>query len=172
MRYALCIVLLVLLCVPAFAQGSGADSVETELFPTKTIYGHIGDDSGGAGILFHHKPTWALGFDFGIEGEREDQTGWNESTEDGWSFNLLLGLKTLKSEKWEVIPFGLVGVRTYKTTCPTGPSYIGFRCYADFEPEQHWKGNYGGGVVLRIGRFSVGIRATGESTTGIIGWSW
>ena len=59
--------------------------------------------------------------------------------------------------------------RRYKVTCPAGQSYLGYQCYADTDPESHWKLNYGGGVMVHFDRLAFGVRVTGESKTAIVG---
>ncbi len=145
---------------------------------TTTFYAHVGGSSdgsttGGLGFLevLGKSQRFALGLDFGIEGKREDQTYGSESIGNSYSFNMLIGLPVFYSEMFRIVPFGLLGARTYKTTCPTGGSYLGYRCYADYTPQQHWKINYGGGAILNFNRVAVGVRASGESLAGIAGFS-
>lgn len=171
MRYALMLFVSLFLCVPAFAENTSSE----DLSPMKIIYAHVGEDkagetAGGVGFLSRGTKSWALGLDFGIEGEAIDQTRWRNAETSGWSLNLLLGYKIVEGDGWEIIPFGLAGIRAHKYTCPAGQSYLGFDCYADTDSETDWKGNFGGGLIMQIGRVSFGVRATGESTTGIIGW--
>ena len=33
-------------------------------------------------------------------------------------------------------------------------SYLGYQCYADTDPESHWKLNYGGGVMVHFDRLA------------------
>ena len=138
----------------------------------KTIYAHAGKDAGGAGFLYTGPRKWAGGFDFGIEGESEDFTGGGYEVENAWSLNLLWGINPFQNMKRSAVFFGLVGARTYKETCPTGQSYLGFQCYADADPDQHYKINYGGGIIVHLNRLAVGVRITGESETIIVGWNW
>ena len=143
---------------------------------TTTFYAHVGGSSdgsttGGLGFLEASR-RFALGLDFGIEGKREDQTYGSESIGNSYSLNLLVGLPMFQSETFYVVPFGLLGARTYKTTCPSGDSYLGYRCYADYAPRQHWKINYGGGAILNFNRIAVGIRSTGESVAGVAGFNF
>ena len=135
----------------------------------QTVYGHLGKDSGGAGILIKGEKQWVIGADFGIEGKQVDRTGGRVEEESAVSFNLLLGIAAFESARWRLVPFALLGARRYKVTCPAGQSYLGFRCYADTDPEGHWKLNYGGGVMVHLDRFAVGVRLTGESKTAIVG---
>ena len=114
----------------------------------------------------------ALGVDFGVEGKREDLTFGGEKTEEGFSFNLLAGINPFKDKNRSVAFFGLLGARSYKTTCPTGQSYLGFQCYADYDPDTHYKVNYGGGLMIYFKRIAIGARITGESQTAILGWNW
>ena len=70
------------------------------------------------------------------------------------------------------MPFGLIGARAYETNCPYGQSYLGYQCYADADPENEWKLNVGGGVLIGIRRAVAGVRITGESTTVVAGFSF
>lgn len=139
----------------------------------KTVYAHGGKDAWGGGFVWNRRvSTLAAGVDFGIEGEREDLTHGGESTEEGFSFNLLAGINPFKDKNRSAAFFGLVGFRSYKTTCPTGQSYLGYQCYADYDPENHYKINYGGVVMVYFKRIAVGARITGESQTALLGWNW
>ncbi|MDE0059739.1 MAG: hypothetical protein OXI22_03275 [Defluviicoccus sp.] len=164
-----------MLPIPATAPMARAQPVSEPAANAKTVYAHVGRGSdeitGGLGILWTG-PRLALGADFGIEGKQQDQTGGRETIEDAVSINLLAGVSIFRNETLRIVPFALLGMRTYKTTCPTGQSHLGFRCYADYEPERHWKINYGGGVALRIGSMAVGVRATGESVAGMLGYNF
>ena len=135
----------------------------------RTVYGHLGEDAGGAGFLFKGEKQWAIGVDFGVEGKQVDRTGGRVKEESGLSFNLLVGIAAVETERWRVVPFGLIGARRYKVTCPSGQSYLGYQCYADTDPEGHWKLNYGGGLMVHFDRLALGVRLTGESKTAIIG---
>ena len=135
----------------------------------RTVYGHLGEDAGGAGFLLKGEKQWAIGADFGIEGKQVDRTGDRVKEESGLSFNLLVGIAAVETEHWRVVPFGLIGARRYKVTCPAGQSYLGYQCYADTDPESHWKLNYGGGVMVHFDRIALGVRLTGESKTAIVG---
>ena len=135
----------------------------------RTVYGHLGKDSGGAGILVKGEKQWVIGADFGIEGKEEDRTGGRITEERAFSFNLLLGIAAFENARWRLVPFALIGARRYKVTCPAGQSYLGYRCYADTDSEGHWKLNYGGGLMMHFDRLALGVRLTGESTTAIVG---
>ena len=135
----------------------------------RTVYGHLGEDSGGAGFLLKGEKQWAIGADFGIEGKQVDRTGGRVKEESGLSFNLLVGIAAVETEHWRFVPFGLIGARRHEVTCPAGQSYLGYQCYADTDPESHWKLNYGGGVMVHFDRLALGVRLTGESKTAIVG---
>ena len=141
----------------------------------RTIYGHVGSGSdettGGIGYLWTSQ-DYALGFDLSFEGKQEDRTGGRTTIEDSFSLNVLIGAPLFNSEAYHLVPFALIGMRNYKTTCPTGQSYLGFRCYADYAPETHWRVNYGAGMVMRLDRLSIGIRATKESVSGMLGYNF
>ncbi len=140
--------------------------------PQRTIYGHLGGGDGGAGVLFKGAKKWMVGADLGIEGEAIDRTGGRVKEESGLSFNLLLGVAAVETERWRVVPFGLIGARRYKSTCPAGQSYLGYQCYADTDEEDHWKLNYGGGLMVHFDRLAIGARMTGESKTAIVGMNF
>ena len=165
--------LAILACpMPAVAQGQTGPEEPPANMKT-TVYAHVGRGAdngitGGLGFL-QVRSRFALGLDFGIEGKQEDQTFGDKSIKNARSFNMLLGLPVFRNETFQIVSFTLLGVRTYKTTCPSGESYLGFQCYADYEPEQHWTVSYGGGVVLDVDPMVVGVRVTGQSVAGIAG---
>ena len=108
----------------------------------------------------------------GLKGTGEDLTSGGERTEEGFSFNLLAGINPFKDKDRSASFFGLLGSRSYKTTCPSGQSFLGYQCYADYEAENHYKVNYGGGIMIYFKRLAIGARITGESQTAILGWNW
>lgn len=162
---------LIVACLIMVSAIVASFAAEAQIEKTRTVYAHAGNGAWGAGFLKQGE-KWAFGLDFGIEGESSDQTSGGETTEDGASFNLLVGAKVFENQAVRIVPFGLLGARRYKTTCPAGQSHIGFRCFADTRPETHFKVNYGGGVIVHTNRLAVGVRVTGESTTAILGWNF
>lgn len=125
--------------------------------------------------MLRRRGIWALGFDLGLEGEREDLTGGRRTIETSGSGNILFGISpkwSVISPKWSVTLFGLLGARSHRTTCPSGQSYVGFRCYADTEPEEDYRVNYGGGIMMHRERITFGVRVTGQSQTAILGWNF
>ena len=166
--------LIVLLAAALAPMAATAQSSSEPVPPekTKTIYVYGGAKSWGLGFLAQNKQNWAFGIDIGEEGESRDLTGGRDSTEKGVSFNLLVGHQVANIEGTRIVPFGLIGARRYKTTCPSGQSYLGYQCYADYDPETHWKLNLGGGVMVHVRAVAVGVRVTGESASVVLGWNF
>ena len=137
-----------------------------------TIYAHAWKDGGGGGFIHQSKSIWVAGIDFSIEGEREDYTYGNQTTEKGWSANIIGGINPFPNKEYSATLFGLLGARSVETTCPTGDSYLGFQCYADSDPEDDFEVNYGGGAIINIKRIVIGFRITSESKTAILGFNF
>ena len=160
------------LSVPSLA----AEDNPVQASSLNTIYAHAwrgdGNTDGGGGFIHQSKSMWVAGIDFGIEGEREDYTYGNRTTEKGWSVNIIGGINPFTNKKYSAALFGLLGARSIETTCPSGQSNLGFRCYADFSPEDDYKVNYGGGTIINIKRVALGFRITGESKTAILGFNF
>lgn len=109
-----------------------------------------------------------LGFDIAGEGTMLDSTwGRDERPKRGTSFNLLLGRNMVDSGRFRADAALLLGVREAAKDCPD--SYVGWRCYADRDPETDYKGNFGGVLTLSFDGFALGLRATGESTQVLAG---
>lgn len=110
--------------------------------------------------------TW--GFDVSQEGTKLDSTwGQTEEVTQGTSFNLLVGGKVMGSQNTRVDALILVGARQTTASCPD--SYLGYRCYADADPNNTYAINYGGVLSVSFNRLMLGARVTGESAQGLIG---
>ena len=138
---------------------------------TTTAYAFIGQEKAkGIGVL-HLAPgrQWSFGLDLAVEGKRDDFSGGGYSEEDSWSVNAVIGFSAYNGTNWSIAPFGLIGARVYETSCPYGQSYLGYQCYADTDPDNDWKLNAGGGLLIGFRRVVAGVRITGESTTAVAG---
>lgn len=162
----------VLVTLSISVHSLAAEDNLTQQTDLNTIYAHAWTDAGGGGFIHQSKSIWVAGIDFGIEGEREDYTYGDRTTEKGWSANIIGGINPFPNKEYSAAFFGLLGARSVETTCPTGDSYLGFQCYADFEPEDDFEVNYGGGAIINIKRAALGFRITGESKTAILGFNF
>ncbi|QUS35571.1 hypothetical protein [Falsirhodobacter algicola] len=109
-----------------------------------------------------------FGFDIAREGTKLDST-WNKNEDltSGVSYNLLIGSNIYDSGLLRSDVALLIGLRETSADCPR--SYLGFQCYADSEPETEYKGNFGALITFAYDRFTLGLRATGESTQLVTG---
>lgn len=110
-----------------------------------------------------------FGFDIGREGTVIDSTwGLDDEPKQAMSYNLLIGGNMIDTGRYRADAALLLGMRESFADCPD--SYLGFQCYADSEPETDYKGNFGGVITLSVDGFTVGLRATGESTQVLAGF--
>jgi hypothetical protein len=109
-----------------------------------------------------------IGLDFGYEGQMLDARGNNYKLTQGKSYNFLIGANLHKTEKTRLDAALLVGIRETAQDCP--PSLIGYACYAGLDPDSTYKGNYGALVTYSFNKTAVGLRVTGESVQGVLGW--
>ena len=109
-----------------------------------------------------------LGLDIAGEGTLLDSTSNRSNKVDqGLSFNLLLGRNLTRSQNWKYDLGVIVGARESSKECDD--SYLGFRCYADEDPDTDYEFNYGAFFVASYRRLALGVRATGESTQVMLG---
>lgn len=108
------------------------------------------------------------GLDYGAEGTMLESNGTRTTIKQGSSLNLLLGKNLTKGENTRFDAGFLVGMRSTSSLCPT--SYLGYQCYADKPPETSYGFNYGVVATITYRSLTVGLRATGESAQGIIGF--
>lgn len=165
---------------------SGAASAQTayaqdDVSPRRAFYfgaGTANDDGPDASddtplvLGFTHQPMGSKavwGLDIAREGTMLDSTyGQDRAVEPGFSVNLLLGRNFVDSGRYRVDGALVLGVRESSQDCPD--SYLGFRCYADFEPDVEYKGNFGAVATLSIDRMLIGARVTGESAQLLAGF--
>lgn len=162
----------------ALLTGSSATAQEGH----RALYVGIGG-AGGEGPSESDATPWSiggyastpnkviLGFDFAQEGTSFDWTAnRGGAVKQGQSFNFLLGYNLARSENFNFDAALLVGFKETEVTCPSGQSVLGFQCWADYDPESDYELNYGVLLTTTIQRAVLGIRATGESVQGIVGW--
>lgn len=110
-----------------------------------------------------------FGLDIGREGTMIDSTwGRDDALVQATSFNLLLGGNVYNSGKLRSDAAVLIGARESFVDCPD--SNLGYKCYADREPETEYKGNFGAVLTVSYDRVALGVRATGESTQLLAGF--
>lgn len=121
------------------------------------------------GLMHRGASRGIVGFDIAREGTMLDST-WNQDEEvsPGTSFNLLLGGNLLESGRFSTDAALLLGLRHSASDCPD--SYLGYQCYADQDPENEYRGNFGAVLSVSYDRAMIGLRATGESTQILTGF--
>ena len=112
-----------------------------------------------------------FGIDIAGEGTRLDSTwGQNQAVEQGVSINFLFGRNLSRSANSRFDAALVIGARHKTADCP--PSYLGYQCYANTEPDVTYALNYGVLFAWTTGRLMMGLRATGASAQGLIGFSY
>ena len=124
------------------------------------------------GFLMHQEnsnKSW--GVDIAGEGTALDSTyGRNNSVAQGLSYNFLYATN-LSSNSDRRFDLGvIVGAREKSNDCPD--SYLGYQCYADESPDVEYGFNFGAMLHVTFQTFTIGLRATGESTQLIIGFNF
>lgn len=94
--------------------------------------------------------------------------GMNERPKQATSYNFLIGGNVMDNGRFRADAALLLGARESFADCPD--SYLGYQCYADAEPDTDYKGNFGAVVTLSMQSFTIGLRATGESTQILAGF--
>ena len=108
------------------------------------------------------------GADFSGEGTKLESTGGRTAVKQATAFNFLIGKNLNRGENSRFDAAFLVGIRTTSSTCPT--SYLGYQCYADQPPTTSYGINYGVLATLTYRSLMLGVRATGESVQGLVGF--
>jgi hypothetical protein len=112
-----------------------------------------------------------FGLDVAGEGTRLNSTwGQTRAVKQGGSINFLFGRNLSRSATSRFDAAFLIGARHKTAECP--PSYVGYQCYADRDPDVSYGINYGVLLAWTQQRLMIGIRATGESAQGLIGFSF
>ena len=162
----------------ALAMSVSAVSASAETL----IYGGIGEAESGDSVTNSDMP-WSIGaialkdqgvsfgFDIAGEGTVLDSTyGLDDEPNQAFSLNLIVAGNLYKTGSSRLDAGLLVGLRESTKDCPD--SFLGYACYADQTPSVDYEPNYGGLVTYSFDRFTVGIRATGESTQLVVGTSF
>ncbi|EED36716.1 hypothetical protein NOR51B_2668 [Luminiphilus syltensis NOR5-1B] len=155
----------------ALASEAMQVNAEEERYTLYGMYGENSDlpeeDAFGLGLLYHRPDSpWILGIDAASEGSMNNN-GW---IEPGVSFNGVIGYDVYETDSLRVSFSGLAGVGTESISCP--PSYLGFDCYADREPDREFGFNGGGLLTLEYRAISIGFRATGRSQQFTFGFNF
>lgn len=112
-----------------------------------------------------------FGLDIAGEGTRLDSTwGQSRAVRQGISINFAFGRNLSRSADSRVDAAVLIGARHKTADCP--PSYLGYQCYADQDPDVSYALNYGVLLAWTQRRLMVGLRATGESAQALIGFNY
>lgn len=127
---------------------------------TPLVLGFTHQPIGGRGV-------WGL--DIAREGTLLDSTyGRTRAVSPATSVNLLLGRNLVETEGFKFDGALLLGIRQSSQDCDR--SYLGYRCYADMEPETEYKANIGAVTTLSFRRMVLGARATGGSAQLLAGF--
>ncbi len=110
-----------------------------------------------------------LGFDIAGEGTMIDSTwGMDDEPKQAMSYNFLFGGNMIDNGRFRADAALLVGLRESFADC--ADSHLGYQCYADTAPDTDYEGNFGAVLAVSIDRFTLGLRATGESTQILAGF--
>ena len=133
-----------------------------------TTYVGSGDESWSIG----HIGKNGFGIDIGNEGTVTDWTTGSYGQEtSGYSVNLVYGNTSINEDGLGMFYGALLGARETSRYCSYGTSNLGYECYADTSSSSDYDINYGAIVGVSYKGWTVGARATGESTQTIIGYS-
>lgn len=146
------------------------------------VYGGIGQAESGDSVTNSNMP-WSIGVislkdqgaSFGLdiagEGTVIDSTyDLNDEPNQAFSVNLIVAGNLHKAGSSRLDAGLLVGFRESTKDCPD--SYLGYACYADQSPDVEYEANFGGLITYSFDQFTVGLRATGESTQLVVGTSF
>lgn len=136
----------------------------------KSVNGEFGDKGKGAGTIGFLKLNSSSGALFGGDIGIEGTSYHNGTPESGASLNLLIGRNFSRTDTGRFDGAFLIGGRRKETTCPK--SYLGYRCYADSDPDTSYAVNFGAALFYTQQSFTAGIRITGESRQVILGFRY
>ena len=173
--------LLIVICIVLFSTQAFSANEDDFTHPKHVIFGGIGsadnenvnksdDTPWSFGYLYRgdEYSKFFLGLDIAGEGTSLDNTSGNvNEINQGFSFNLLVGRPLNFSKNWQAGVGVLLGARETGESCPD--SYLGYRCYADEDPETDYDFNYGAVFHLIYKHALIGLRASGESTQLLFG---
>ena len=168
------------------SQATGKDGGPSAQFSTGfVIYGGLGegdletDTKNGdmpwaiGGLAYAPTGTF-YGFDIGGEGTSIDSTYRNtEVPVQANSFNAILGrsLGGASADGGVSLDVGiLLGFRETAADCPD--SFVGFRCYADRDPDYDHTLNRGAILLVRFDEAVIGLRSTSASQQIVFGLSF
>jgi hypothetical protein len=134
----------------------------------KSVNGEYGDKGKGAGTLGFLKLRANNDSVFGLDISSEGTSYHNGSPESAASVNLLVGKNFSRSDTGRFDGAFLIGARTKETTCPR--SYLGYRCYADTDPDTSYAINFGAALFYTHQSLTAGFRFTGESRQVLLGF--
>jgi hypothetical protein len=107
---------------------------------------------------------------YGGEISAEGTSYHNGSPETSASINLIFGRNFTRTSSGRLDGAFLIGGRRKSTSCPS--SYIGYRCYADSDPDASYAINYGALLTWTQKSILIGARITGESNQIILGFKF
>ena len=143
-------------------------TTSTLVVADSTTYVGFGEDAWSIG----HIGKNGFGIDIGNEGTVTDWTTGSYGQEtSGHSVNLLYGNTSIDEDGLGMFYGALLGVRETSRYCSYGTSYLGYECYANTSSSSKYDINYGAVAGVSYKGWTVGARATGESTQIIIGYS-
>ena len=155
----------------SYASNNGENVIFIGYGPAKSSEPYESDsDPISLGYLkLYNENNAVLGFDISREGTKLDST-WGQENDitHAFSLNFLLGTNLTRGENSRFDAAVLLGIRNDESSCP--PSYLGYQCYADREPDNEYAFNYGGILTFSYKNFMLGVRATGESTQALFGY--
>lgn len=143
--------------------GVGTSSVKSPVG-----YGNLDASPWSVGWLHTEKVSpLVLGLDYSQEGVRYDITWGQRSIRRSNSYNVLIGAKVADNGVVQLNAAAVIGTREANTSCPA--SYLGYRCYANQDPDVKYKFNYGGMLTLSYRTIMVGVRVTDVSNQMVVG---
>ncbi|MBD0865548.1 MAG: hypothetical protein GDA36_08045 [Rhodobacteraceae bacterium] len=132
------------------------------------------DNAYSVGAYFRIHENWLLGFDIGSEGSKPTVTStgsdiYIDDVDSAISFNALIGTNLVKEKIFMLDTSLLLGARQ-EHVCVATPR---FRGCGRVPGDDGWGFNYGilvTGVIRNVA--VVGVRATGESIQGVVGFAF
>jgi hypothetical protein len=161
-----------------------SENVEESKYLASVIFGGVGvsakseidkgsDTPWSVGYIYNsERSNFFGGVDIAGEGTSLDNTSGNYNrVTQGLSFNMLAGKNLNFNQDWRAGIGVLLGVRQTAESCPASYSYsyLGYKCYADVEPDTSYDFNYGGLLHVTYKRVLAGARVTPESYQVILG---
>ena len=139
-----------------------------------TAYTSFSGQSFGLGVTLSpetHKSGFSLGIDIGTDGKAVDNTHGSTENVRNVVFFPTTGAQIRLNDRSTILMMAMFGARHISHNCPSGDSFLGFRCYADIDHETEYEAVIGFLTTFSYRGFLAGAKMkTGGARKIILGY--